>query len=79
MDRPTTRPNLVGPTPGSAHLVQGVTAPQAAHSAVTAGAPSRDATQMRLSPLGYDGVRGEGSIPVPLPPPMTPPPAFLRQ
>ncbi len=37
MDRPTTRPNLVGPTPGSAHLVQGVTAPQAAHSAVTAG------------------------------------------
>jgi hypothetical protein len=34
---------------------------------------------VRRNSLEYSGLRGEGSIPVPLPPPMTPPPAFLRQ
>src|SRR6266436_1978359 len=34
---------------------------------------------VRRNSLEYSGLRGEGSNPVPLPPPMTPPPAFLRQ
>src|SRR5258705_11336616 len=33
----------------------------------------------RWRTFGCAGLRGEGSTPVPLPPPMTPPPAFLRQ
>jgi hypothetical protein len=34
---------------------------------------------IRLGPLDYSGLRGEGSIPVPLPPPLIPATGFLHQ
>jgi hypothetical protein len=45
-------------------------------------APSADGlfrrtSQVRLNPPGYSGLRGEGSIPVPLPPPAWPKPSIL--
>jgi hypothetical protein len=45
------------------------TASMSSMAMVSAGLARKGAAQVRLSPLGYDRVPGEGSIPVPLPPP----------